>query len=333
MSADGVPAAARRLATFPALLVLTPVAGALFALCLVLTGPVSLLRRGGWRPVRLSGFLLLYLLAELVGLGLAALDLLGPRAGRQARAYARLGSLLAFLCRAAVPVFGLRVEVTGPPPPATEGPGRPLLVLARHAGPGDSFLLVHSLITHAGLRPRVVLKRALRLDPCLDVLLGRVPHCYVPPDAAPHRTAGEIGELAADMGPGDALVLFPEGGNFTEHRRQRAIRWLRRHGRAREAAKTERLRHVLPPRTDGTLAALASASGADVVFVAHTGLDDMVSVRTLYRGVPLRRTVRATWWRVTAEEVPAGTEQRADWLRAQWARVDAWIDAWIDAQP
>ena len=325
MRADRVRAAARRLVTVPALVVLVPVAVAGFVVCLVLTGPVSLLLRGAWRPVRLSGFLVLYLVAELVGLGLSVADLLGPRADLQARSYARLGALLDFLCRAAVPVFGLRVEVTRPRPPAS-GPDRPLLVLARHAGPGDSFLLVHALITHAGLRPRVVLKQALRLDPCLDVLLARVPHCFVPPDAASHRTADAIGGLVSDMGPGDALVIFPEGGNFTERRRRRAIRWLRRHGRPREAARSERLSHVLPPRTDGTLAALAAAPRADVVFVAHTGLDDMVSVRTLWQGIPLRRTVRATWWRVAAEDLPAAPQLQADWLRAQWARVDSWID-------
>jgi 1-acyl-sn-glycerol-3-phosphate acyltransferase len=219
--------------------------------------------------------------------------------------------------------------VTGERASASARPGgaaRPLLVLARHAGPGDSFLLVHALITHAGLRPRLVLKQALRLDPCLDVLLGRVPHCFVPPNAAPGRTAGAIGELVSGMEAGDALVIFPEGGNFTERRRQRAIHWLRRHGRRREAARTERMSHVLPPRTDGMLAALAAAPGADVVVVAHTGLDDMVSVRTLWRGIPLRRTVRATWWRVPAEDIPAAAAPQAEWLRAQWARVDAWID-------
>jgi hypothetical protein len=98
--ADRVRAAARRLVTVPALVVLVPVAVAGFVVCLVLTGPVSLLLRGAWRPVRLSGFLVLYLVAELVGLGLSVADLLGPRADLQARSYARLGALLDFLCRA-----------------------------------------------------------------------------------------------------------------------------------------------------------------------------------------------------------------------------------------
>ena len=327
MRASGIRTAARRLVTVPALLVLLPVSVALLLLCLVLTGPVSLLSRGRWRPVRLSGFLVLYLLVELVGLAAAVADGLGPRGALERRSYARLGWLLGVLCRAAVPVFGLRVEVADEQAaaPAAGHPDRPLLVLARHAGPGDSFLLVYAILAHARLRPRIVLKQALRLDPCLDVLLSRVPHCFVPRDAAPHRTAAGIAVLASGLGAGDALVIFPEGGNFTERRRERALRWLRRHGRRREAAQTARLTRVLPPRTEGTLAALAAAPGADVVFVAHTGLDAVVSARTLWRNVPLRRPVRAAWWRIGAEDVPDGPVGQAEWLRAQWARVDSWI--------
>jgi hypothetical protein len=32
------------------------------------------------------------------------------------------------------------------------------------------------------------------------------------------------------------------------------------------------------------------------------------------------------WWLVPAAEVPAGEEERIDWLFAWWARIDDWID-------
>ena len=64
-----------------------------------------------------------------------------------------------------------------------------MLVLARHAGPGDSFLLVHILLAEAGLRPHIVLKGLLPPDPCLDVLLSRVPHCFLPAPRAPPSAA------------------------------------------------------------------------------------------------------------------------------------------------
>ena len=52
-------------------------------------------------------------------------------------------------------------------------------MLSRHAGPGDSFLLVHQLLSVYGRRPRVVMKAALQFDPSLDVLGNRLPNVFV----------------------------------------------------------------------------------------------------------------------------------------------------------
>jgi 1-acyl-sn-glycerol-3-phosphate acyltransferase len=101
---------------------------------------------------------------------------------------------------------------------------RPRLVLGRHAGPGDSFLLVREILSWTGRRPRIVLKSTLRLDPVIDVLLGRLPVAFIGPTAADRKAAVHaVRELAETMGPDDALLIFPEGGNFTEARRDRAI--------------------------------------------------------------------------------------------------------------
>ena len=56
----------------------------------------------------------------------------------------------------------------------------PSLVLARHGGPGDSFVLVHLLLTNYDADVRIVLKEVLQLDPALDVLLNRLGCCFVP---------------------------------------------------------------------------------------------------------------------------------------------------------
>ena len=87
-----------------------------------------------------------------------------------------------------------------------------------------------------------------------------------------------IGELSRDLDENDAFVIFPEGGNFTAHRRKRAIERLRRKGHIGEAEKAEQLRHVMAPKPGGVLAALTQARDADVVFVAHTGVEHMVTV-------------------------------------------------------
>lgn len=319
----------RRTLTTALLLALLPVVAALAVAAALLCAPVSLATRGPWRPVRIACFALLYLLVDLAGLVTAAwLWARRPAGGREggqrraADAFAVLERLLSVLRRAGERLFRLRVEVTPPLPDGSGGAAGPVLVLARHAGTGDSFLLLQTLLSRAGLRPHTVLKRVLRADPALDVLVGRVPHCFLPSSRG--RDQDAIGDLAAGLGPGDALVLFPEGGNFTPRRRRRAIASLRRRGSAARARRAERMHHVLPPRDAGALAAIAAAPTADVVFVAHTGLDAVHSVRTVWSRLPLRESVRAHWWRVPASRVPTGDDARSEWLLTQWARVDRW---------
>ena len=109
---------------------------------------------------------------------------------------------------------------------------RPVLVFSRHAGAGDSFILVHLLVNTYGRRPRIVLKDLLQLDPCIDIILNRLPSRFISPNPPPGAgVIDSITALAADLEPDGALILFPEGGNFTRHRHERAIEKLDR-GRA-----------------------------------------------------------------------------------------------------
>nr|WSX75061.1 1-acyl-sn-glycerol-3-phosphate acyltransferase [Streptomyces sp. NBC_00899] len=320
---------ARRLVTTVLLVALIPVAAALLVAVTAVGAPVSLATRGPWRPTRMAAFLLVYLLADLGGLlAAAALFLRNPVAGPDARArraadaFALLARLLPVLRRAAERLFRLEVETTPALPAPAPPPRGPLLVLVRHAGLGDSFLLLQILLTEAGLLPHTVLKGVLRADPCLDVLLGRVPHCFLPPEQGTAQDA--IAELAAGLLPRDALVIFPEGGNFTPGRHHRAVARLRRLGQHRRAARAARLHYVLPPQEAGSLAALAAAPTADVVFVAHSGLDVIASPRAAWSFLPLRRPVRVHWWRVPAADIPAGDAARGEWLLRQWERMDRW---------
>jgi 1-acyl-sn-glycerol-3-phosphate acyltransferase len=186
-------------------------------------------------------------------------------------------------------------------------------------------LLVYGLLAWAGRRPLLVLKRTLILDPWIDVLLGRVPHSFIEPNGHGDRAVALISDLAAGLGDRDALVIFPEGGNFTPGRRRRAIGHLRRHGGRRRARQAAKLGHVLPPRPSGTLGAIDAAPQADLVIVAHTGLDHIDSAAAIWEGIPLDRPLQVTWWRIPARDVPSGRNARTEWLNAQWARVDDWI--------
>ena len=62
--------------------------------------------------------------------------------------------------------------------------------------------------------------------------------------------------------------------------------------------------NLLPPRPGGTLTAIAACPEADVIFVAHSGLDDIVSFGDVWRDFPIDQVVKARWWRVPHDAVP-----------------------------
>ena len=327
------PPLVRRLATVPAVLVALPVLVATLPVWLVLAAAASPFLPGRWRPLRLMWFAIVWLACEWAAL--VALGWLWLRAGFgrrlaeppwQAAHLRLLAWILDRLYATARRTFRLRIVGYGPGVPL---PGdRPLLVLSRHAGPGDSLLLIHALVNLARLRPRVVLMDMLQLDPTIDVLLNRLPSRFITPrPGVAEDVEAAIAELAAGAGPGDAVVIFPEGGNFSESRRLRAIERLRRLGHADEAAKAERMRNVLAPKPGGTLAAMAAAPTADVVLVAHEGLEDLSTLADLWRGLPMDDVVEARWWHLPSAELPRGrdVDSQVDWLFDWWGLLDGWI--------
>ena len=250
----------------------------------------------------------------------------------QARQYGIMRRFLDLIYRVAGRTCGLSVTVAGPPQAVPQG-DRPLIVLSRHAGPGDSLLLIHHLLSVCERRPRVVMKATLQLDPTVDILANGLPNAFLRRAAHAGKVAGsrqhteQIRRLAAGMTAASALVIFPEGGNWTPLRWHRAADRLRRAGRPDLAERARAMPNVLPPRASGALAAIAACPRADVVFVAHTGLDRLVSVRDVWRSLLTDMEVRARWWRVPAASVPrsAGRDAQVSWLYDWWARVDAWI--------
>ena len=120
-------------------------------------------------------------------------------------------------------------------------------------------------------------------------------------------------------------MIFPEGGNFTPERRQRSIDKLRRLGLEAMARRAERMENVLAPRPGGLLAALDAAPEADVVLVAHTGLDHLLTVRDIWRELPMDKQIIMRWWRVPRAEIPDDRDARIEWLFAWWEQIDAWV--------
>jgi 1-acyl-sn-glycerol-3-phosphate acyltransferase len=339
------PRPMRRLALVPLVIVITAGLAISTPLVALLSAAFSLVRRPARpgrraprsRALRVAFLALTWSAGETAGLtALLCLWIASGLGGRlrtepyQARHYGLMRWFLDLVYRAAQRACGLRVSVTGPGDAADAG-SRPLIVACRHAGPGDSLLLVHHLLTVCGRRPRVVMKAALQLDPIVDIAANRVPNAFLRQATRTGRgdATAQIRRLAAGLDGRDALVIFPEGGNWTPLRWQRAIERLRRRGQGDLAARMEAMPNVLPPRPAGTLAALAACPEADVIFVAHTGLDRLVSVRDVWRSLLTDMEVRARCWRVPSAAVPraAGHDAQVAWLYDWWGRVDAWITA------
>ncbi len=201
----------------------------------------------------------------------------------------------------------------------------PLLVLSRHAGPADTILLIDRLLSHFARRPSVVFKEAITLDPSIDLIAHRLPHAVLDVDDPPECEA-RIARTASALGPHGALLLFPEGGNFTPARRRAVLGSLRRRGHRDAARVGERMHHVLPPRPAGTLTALRASAESDVVFAAHTGLGLAAYPLAIWRDLPVGRTLRTRMWHVPRAEVPTDEAELTAWLNDWWTRIDQWID-------
>jgi 1-acyl-sn-glycerol-3-phosphate acyltransferase len=311
------------------------------AFVLLLVAAVSMLAAPLTRRRRLLRFALLGALYLVLDASLVvrctALWLRQPLASRRdparwsGRHEALLGRSLALLLAAARRLLGFRVEIQEPPDQQRIS-GHPLLVLARHGGPGDSFALVEMLMSRYRRRPAIVLTERLRWDPGMDLLLGRLPSCFVRRGQRDAITS-RLTEMARDMGRDDAILLFPEGGNWTPGRHRRVIARLTGAGRRRAAADAASNPNVLPPHATGVLACLAGRGDLNVAVVAHTGLEDLVSPASIWRAVPVSEPMVVRWWYESLQELPRGAARRRDWLRLQWALVDSWIDARKAARP
>lgn len=213
-----------------------------------------------------------------------------------------------------------------------DGPlrGQPVVVASRHGGPGDSFILVHALLNWFDREPRIVLKDTLQWDPAIDVLLNRLPTQFITPHSS--RRPGEgglsaaVGTLARGLDGDGALLIFPEGGNVTPRRRLARIEALRRAGRPELAEQAEQMTNVMAPHAGGLLSAVDAAPGAAVVFVAHTGLDRLVTVRDVWRELPMDKRIVMKGWHVLPADVPHDRDAQETWLFDHWTVIDAWID-------
>lgn len=323
----------RRLLIDPALVVGVVLAVVSLPVVVIVAAFLSRYVPGKWRIPRVVWFLFLYLLVEAASLiamfGFWLASGLGWKLGEPywQRAHYRLfGWMLRRVVASAKFTFKVAIIREGEPPRTTrEGGRRPVLVLSRHAGPGDSMMLMDALCNTFDRQPRIVLKEFLQWDPAVDVILNRLPSIFVPADRRDDAVFTAIETIAGSMEPVDAFVIFPEGANYTEKRFRRSIEKLHEVGRPDLAERAAELQNTLPPRSTGVKIALAAAPEPhDVFFVGHAGLETFVSWGDIWRGMPMDTEVAVKLWHFPFESIPP-PESQEEWLYDMWAEIDEWI--------
>jgi 1-acyl-sn-glycerol-3-phosphate acyltransferase len=320
----------RRARTVPAMLAITA-AGILLCPILALVAATADVARRRYRlpTVRLLIFFLQYAINDSAEILLAPIYWLLAGFGRtlshprSVRRHERLQAWsLEVLARRAERYLGLRLEI-GPESSAVLRPG-PVIVMCRHVNLVDASLPT-LLYQRLGYRTRGVIMAELLADPGFDLIYGRTGSVFIPRDNGSHSRE-MLGRVGDGLDETSAVVIFPEGRLFRPDRLERALARLSA-GNPDRAARLAGLRHVLPPRPGGVLALLEFVPGADVVVIAHTGLDRFATFRELACVVPLREPIRVVAWRVPAADIPKDDPGRTAWLDEQWIRVDAWIES------
>ena len=323
------PKLVRRLVIAPLVVAVEVVLIGLAPVLLVLAVLVSPFT-GGHRPVRfvliVLSFALHHLVAMLACLGLWIASGFGATMGseRMQRAhYALMRWFVSGIHDAALRLAHVAVELRedGAAREVLLAHDRPLVVLGRHAGEGDTLLVMRDLLVRYGRGPRVVLHHKLRLDPLIDVLGDRLPNRFVDPRGG--DTERDIAEMAAELEPRGALVIFPEGVNFSAQAQQRAIERLERQGFTERAQSARRLRHLSPPRPGGTLAAI-DAGDVDVVIMGHVGFP--TGLRETWDLLPHPQSIEVRVWLVPGSEIPRGRDEQIRWLDGCWHELDDWIE-------
>jgi 1-acyl-sn-glycerol-3-phosphate acyltransferase len=297
----------------------------LFCLALVIDLVRAVSTAKPFMSLRLVAFLCVYLSAEVVGLLWLGAQWLRYAGHVPVDDTTRLQSTWCHWLMTSVRLL-FRLDI------AEEGlddavPG-PVVVLVRHVSIIDTLLPTTLLTRARGLRLRFVLKSELLLDPCLDIAGHRLPNCFVrrrgasAVEGAGTEERDELQQLARGMSSNDGALIFPEGTRFTPRKRARALQQLERVA-PHLAALASTWTHTLPPKPAGTRALLQGAISADMVFFAHDGLQGFASVKDIWSGALLGRTLRVKAWRVTRGDVPLDDDAFSKFLYEQWAKVEA----------
>lgn len=219
-------------------------------------------------------------------------------------------------------IYRLEVSVEG----AELAAQGPMLLFVRHVSLIDALLPTVFVSDRAGIRLRFVLKAALLMDPCLDIVGQRLPNVFVRRGReAFEREVAAIAGLARDLSAEDGVIIFPEGTRSSPKMRAKIRAELEARQDPTAVARMDELEHVLPPRVGGLKALLGRGAGADPVFLGHRGLESVRRFGDLLNGRLVGARVAIKFWREPSAAVPTEEAAALAWFHEQWKRLDRWV--------
>lgn len=285
--------------------------------------------RGRWRfPIsRLIGFATCWAWLETIGLVLA-LFLFFTGRGRSVPAHYALQT---WWCRSLIQALGFTVGLQITVEGAENVGAGPFVAFCRHASLADSIMSSWVVASHVGLRPRFVLKKELKMDPCLDILGHRLPNYFV--DRESSNVAGElqgIEQMAAGLGVKDCAVIFPEGSRASAKKRVRALEKLRERA-PRRAETLAGLQYLIPPKPAGANALLSAVPEANVLTMWHSGFDGLDTFSGILRHLGrAKANVHVRVEEISRASIPSG-DAFVSWLDAKWVEMDNAVRRQLDS--
>lgn len=203
---------------------------------------------------------------------------------------------------------------------STLAPG-PVIVLARHVAMLDASipLIVYQRL---GLHTRVVMMAELLNDPGFDLIYRNAGSRFVVRENDPSSTS-QAADVARALDDRMAAVIFPEGRLARPPILARSLARIEERDPER-AQRLRSLRHLLPPRPGGVLALLDAAPEADVVVIAHAGLDRSARLIDLISNAPID-PLAIDVQRIPRGEIPTDPAARLVWLDDLWLAMDRWV--------
>ena len=220
-------------------------------------------------------------------------------------------------------LFGITLEIEGA---EAALPGR-FIVMIRHASIIDNMIPDVLVAGPNGLGIRYVVKRELEAIPVIDIGGRWLPTQFLERVSKdPEAEIATMGRLTEDVGPAEAVLIYPEGTRATQKKIARAKEIVRER-QPDVAPLAETMVNLLPPRLGGPLELLEKGEGMDVLFVAHAGFDGYEYISDIWAGGLVGATVRVKMWRIPAAEIPSDERGRIEWLYEQWQEMDRWVTA------